>query len=274
MSNSTSDLMSAALRLAKLTEMPVDTDIMVPGDNIKKVLIGIDMETAEILLAKELGCDCVVSHHPKNINAAYANIMDHHIDKMVACGVPMNKAQKVLRPKKDAVALGRHSANSERFASAARLLGMPYMCIHTPADLIGEALVQDLLDSRFGDKPKTTLKEVVDAMNEQVYEYKKSVIKTAIKVGDESSYAGKIYVSMSGGTNGGAGVLKAYYEAGIGTVVQMHTVEEDIKAIKEQNIGNLVVAGHMASDSIGINRIIDQWEKMGVQVIVMSGIVR
>jgi len=269
----TNDLMNVALKLAGLPKMPVDTDIMVPGENIKKVLVGVDMETAEILLAKELGCDCVVSHHPKNTNADYADIMDHHIDKLVECGAPINKAQKVLKVKKDAVALNRHTANSERFASAARLLGMPYMCIHTPADLIGEAVVQKLLDDKLGKNPKATLKDVLDTMNE-LDEYKKSVIKTVIRAGDEKSYTGKIYVSMSGGTNGGMGVLKAYFEAGIGTIIQMHTVEEDIKAVKEQNIGNLVVAPHMASDSIGINRIIDQWEKMGVEVIAISGIVR
>jgi hypothetical protein len=179
----------------------------------------------------------------------------------------------VVKAKKDAVALSRHTANSERFESAARLLGMPYMCIHTPADLIGEAIIQKLMDEKLGGNPKATLKDVLDVIN-GLDEYKKSEIKTEIKAGDEKAYAGKIYVSMSGGTNGGAGVLKAYFEAGIGTVIQMHTVDEDIKAVKEQNIGNLVVAPHMASDSIGLNRIIAEWEKMGVEVIVMSGIVR
>jgi putative NIF3 family GTP cyclohydrolase 1 type 2 len=266
--------MNEALKLAGLTRMPVDTDIMVPGQDIKKVLIGIDMDTAEILLAKELGCDCVISHHPKNTNADYADIMDHHIDKLVACGVPVNKAQKALKSKKETVALNRHSNNSERFASAARLLNMPYMCIHTPADLIGEAVVQNLMDERFGHNPKTTLKEVIDALNSEIDEYRKSVVKAVIRAGEEKSYAGKIYVSMSGGTNGGAAVLRAYFEAGIGTVIQMHTVEEDIKAVKEQNIGNLVVCGHMSSDSIGVNRIIDRWEQMGVEALVMSGIVR
>ena len=171
------------------------------------------------------------------------------------------------------VDLNRHGSNAERALSAAKLLGMPFMCIHTPADLISEAVVQELLDKKLAQNPKATLKDVLDAMNE-LDEYKKSVIKTVIRVGDEKSYAGKVYVSMSGGTNGGAGVLKAYYDAGIGTVVQMHSVEEDIKAIKEHNIGNLVIAPHMASDSIGMNKIFAEWEKMGVEVVIMSGLIR
>ena len=129
MGHSTADLMNVALKLANLKEMPVDTDIIVPGNDVKKILIGIDMDTAEILLARELGCDCVVSHHPKNIHPDYADIMDHHVDKLVACGVPINKAQRVLKVQKDAVALGRHGNNSERFGSAAKLLGMPYIVV-------------------------------------------------------------------------------------------------------------------------------------------------
>ncbi len=33
------------------------------------------------------------------------------------------------------------------------------------------------------------------------------------------------------------------------------------KAVEEQGIGNIVVAGHMASDAIGLNKIVEAWEK-------------
>jgi len=264
--------MDAALRLANLDEMPVDTDILVDG-NVTKVLVGIDMDTAELLLAKELGCDCVVSHHPKNSNPDYAEIMNRHIDKMVESGVPINKAQRALRDSKDKVAKSRHVGNTERFASAAKLLGMPYMCVHSPADLITEEVLQKLVDKKLNGNPRATIKDVLEALN-TVPEFEKATIKTAVRVGDEKSYAGKTVVCMSGGTNGGAAVLKAYFDAGVGTVIQMHATEDDIKAAKEQNIGNLVVTPHMASDSVGMNVILDEWRKMGVEVVVMSGMVR
>ncbi len=77
---------------------------------------------------------------------------------------------------------------------------------------------------------------------------------------------------MAGGTNGGADVLKAYFEAGVGTIVCMHVPEDVKKAVQEQNIGNVIVAGHMASDSIGLNVIIEAWKKEGLDVTKMSGI--
>jgi UDP-N-acetyl-D-mannosaminuronic acid transferase (WecB/TagA/CpsF family) len=92
-------------------------------------------------------------------------------------------------------------------------------------------------------------------------------------VGSEESFAGKVFVTMAGGTSGGKEVFKAYFEAGVGTLVVMHVPEDVIKAVKEQNIGNVLVAGHMASDSVGINLIIKEFEAQGLEVTRMAGVI-
>ena len=109
----TTDLMNTALKLAHLDKMPYDTDIIVAGENIKKVLIGIDMETPELLLAQQLGFDCVVSHHPKADSCVvdFAKVMDVQIDRMVKSGIPINKAQKVLRAKQISIDITKHASN-------------------------------------------------------------------------------------------------------------------------------------------------------------------
>lgn len=53
----------------------------------------------------------------------------------------------------------------------------------------------------------------------------------------------------------------------------MHAGEEDIKAVSEQNVGNIIIAGHMPSDSYGMNRIFEAWEQRGVKVTRMSGVI-
>jgi putative NIF3 family GTP cyclohydrolase 1 type 2 len=269
----TKQMMDIAIELAGLNEVPHDSGINLVGDNIKKVLIGIDMETPELLLGKELGYDCVVSHHPKAEGSVvnFSKVMDVQIDKMVEFGVPINKAQKVLRKKQNTVELGGHVSNYDRHASSARLLGMPYMNIHLPADIITEEIVQKHLDKKLNDNPKRTLGDVVDALNEMDV-YKNALSNPVIRVGGKNDYAGKIAVLMAGGTNGGTDVMKAYFEAGVGTIVCMHVPEDVKKAVAEQNIGNVIVAGHMASDSIGLNVIIEAWEKEGLEVTKMSGI--
>ena len=268
----TQDLMNSALELAGLDKMPEDCGITVPGENIKKVLMGVDMDTAELLLAKELGYDCVVTHHPRSTNPDILDVMKDHIKKLEALGVPRNRSQKRLEERREELSYMHHVTNSRRSESAAKLMGMPFISIHTPADIIGETYVQKFLDEKFAGKSETTLQEVVEAL-EEISEYKNSARKPIIRVGKKKSYAGKIYVLMSGYTGPGPDILKEYFEAGVGTLVCMHIPEKDAKIIKEQNIGNVLVAGHMSSDSLGLNRIAGKWREAGVEVTLMSGIV-
>lgn len=269
----TKEMMSMALECAHLETVPEDSTISVHGEDIKKVLIGVDMETQELLLAKELDVDCVVSHHPKADSARvdFSKVMTKQIHRMVEFGVPINKAQKVLSKKLKSVELRTHVANYDRVSSAAKLLEMPFMNIHMPADLIGQEIVQNHLDERFKNEPEKKLADVIDALNE-LEVYKNALAGPVIRVGSKDSYAGKIAVLFAGGTNGGEDVFKAYFEAGVGTIVCMHVPEDVKKAVEKQNIGNVIVAGHMASDSIGLNEIIKAWESKGLEVIKMSGI--
>ncbi|EYE88502.1 hypothetical protein Q428_07440 [Fervidicella metallireducens AeB] len=113
----TKEIMDIALSLSGLKETPSDSGIIVEGENIKKVLIGVDMDTPELLVAKEMGFDLVISHHPKtgspDIN--FHNVMLRQIDKMVEFGVPINKAQKALREKVGSIERASHPGNFDRF---------------------------------------------------------------------------------------------------------------------------------------------------------------
>lgn len=270
----TREIMELALKLAGLDEIPEDSGILVEGQSIKKVFTGVDMDTAEIMLAKQLGADLVIAHHPVtgSPRVKLHRVMLSQIDRMVEAGVPINKAQKALKEKMDEVERMLHVDNYDRAASAARLLGMPFMNIHTPADIIAQRTVQEHIDKRLGDKPKATLKDLTDCLME-LPEYKKTPAGPVIRIGSDGDYCGRVFVTMAGGTGGGVNVYKAYFEAGVGTLVVMHAKEDVIKAVKEQNIGNIMVAGHMASDSIGMNGILSALESRGIEVIRMAGII-
>lgn len=57
--------MRLALRIAELKKILEDSAIYVNGNNIRKVLFGIDAGAPELLLAKQLGYDAVIAHHPQ-----------------------------------------------------------------------------------------------------------------------------------------------------------------------------------------------------------------
>ncbi|KAF0195215.1 MAG: hypothetical protein FD169_1462 [Bacillota bacterium] len=270
----TQEIMDLVLSLAGLSSMPSDSAILVPGENIKRVLVGVDMGTAEILLAHKLKVDLVIGHHPVGgtSRTEFPEVMKRQIDKMVSVGIPINKAQKVLAKKMGEVERSGHASNYDQAWSAARLLNMPFMGIHTPTDMLAERTVEAKLEEKLAGNPKATLQDILDALNEMP-EYQKTLSKPAIRLGAPKDYAGKPVVIMAGGTNGGVDVVKAYFEAGIGTTISMHMPEDVLKAVREQNIGNVIVAGHMASDSVGINVFLKALEERGIEVLRMSGVI-
>ena len=269
----TQDMMDLALELAGIDETPEDSGVVVPCEEIRRVMIGVDIDTADLLLAERLGVDLVIGHHPVTGSPAVNmyRVMERQIELMTGAGVPINKAQKVLRERMGSVERGSHPRNYDRVGSAARLLGMPLMNIHLPLDIVTETVVQAHLDEKLTQE--STLQDVVDALKD-IPEYDGEPAGPRIRYGSEGDYAGKVFVSMAGGTNGGSAVMKAYFEAGIGTLVLMHIPEDVLKAVRDQGIGNILVAGHMRSDSVGINRFIAALEERDIDVISMGGIIR
>ena len=269
----TKEIMDLALELAGLDEVPADSAIIVEGKNIKKVLVGVDMGTAELLLAKELGVDCVIGHHPvgDTTRTKFTEVMKNQINRMVTAGVPINKAQKVLAEKINEVDVRLHPANYDQATSAARLLNIPYIGIHTPCDIIAERTVQEHMDKVYAANPKATIQDLIDELM-TIPEYQNSLSEPKARVGSNDDYCGKPFVTMAGGTGGGAAVFNAYFDAGVGTLVNMHIPMPDVKKVKEHGVGNVLVAGHMASDSVGINGVMNELEKRGIEVIRMSGV--
>src|SRR3990167_142849 len=115
-----------------------DTRVLYVAEDkeIKKVLVGIDIEAAEILLAKQLGdIDLVISHHPMGRALADLHeVMELQADVLNQYGVPINVAEQMLHERISEVARGINPKNHWQAIDAAKLLGVNLMCMHTVAD--------------------------------------------------------------------------------------------------------------------------------------------
>lgn len=263
----TQEIMSLALSLAGFKQVPSDTAIYVEGENIKKVLMGVDIEAAELILAKQLGYDAAISHHPKGGKAiiSFHKVFDRHVEQMVEAGVPMEVAKKAVEKKRRALEVEMHTRNYDHAISVAKLLNMPYMNIHTPLDEIGRRRMKSQIERNVGAKENATVEEVVSALKE-LPEFSNAVTDIKIRLGKGGDKAGKIVVSHGAGTNGGYEVAKTYFKHGIGTVVYIHVSVSDLEKLRADGVGNLIVTGHIASDSLGINPFINELERRGVSV--------
>lgn len=258
--------MDVALKLASFETVPADSAIYVEGEKVEKALFGIDAGVSELLLAKHLGCDAVISHHPKGGTAVvgFHKVFSRHVPQMVAAGVPRHEAESAVQKKIMSLEVEMHARNYGHEVDVARLLKMPFMNIHTPLDQLGRVIMMQKIGD--GTKENATVKEVVATL-EALPEFQNA--KTAIKIslGAPLNPAGKIIVSHGAGTNGGYEIAKTYFKHGVGTLIYIHISPVDLEKLKADKVGNLLVTGHVASDSIGINPFIEALENRGVSVV-------
>lgn len=243
------------------------------GKEVKKIMVGIDIQPGEILMAKELGVDTIISHHP--IGSALADlgdVMNLQSDVLAMYGVPINVAEALTKERVSEVARGVSASNHYRTVDAARLMDINLVCFHTPCD----NLVATFLDKLIKKAKPETVGEIIKLLK-TVPEYQEAIKRKAgptIFVGSQESSAGKIVVTeITGGTEGAVGIYEKMSQAGIGTIIGMHMDEERKKAAAKYYV-NVVVAGHISSDSIGVNLLLDELEKKKIEIVPCSGLIR
>jgi putative NIF3 family GTP cyclohydrolase 1 type 2 len=245
---------------------------------VKKILVGIDIEVGEILLADKLreerGLDLVISHHPEG--RAYAllhDVMWLQLDLLRESGVYPLVARKLLEERIREVERKILPQNHTRAVDAARLINMPFMCMHTPADNHVFVFLKKLMRE---EKPKE-VRDIVDILS-QIPEYKEAEQGLTggprILLGSPRRKVGKILFEMTGGTEGSKDIFDKLYKAGVRTLISMHLSEEHLKKAKEANL-NVVIAGHISSDTLGLNLLLDRIEKEeSLEIIACSGFKR
>ena len=236
-----------------------------PETDIKKAIVGIDMQAGEILLTyllnrdKKENIDLIISHHPEgHALAQLYDVMKLQAEIMASHGVSISVAEQLMDKRIVEIERRLLPANHTRAVDTAMLLGLPMMCIHTPAD----NCVASYLTKIFEKKKPKTLKDIMDILKD-IPEYRKAMkIQSPPKIvnGSEKNKCGKIIVDMTGGTEGTKDIFEKYANSGISTLVGMHFSENHLENAKKANL-NMVVAGHVSSDTLGLNLLFDEIEK-------------
>ena len=260
----TQDIMRAALRQAHFKTIPADSGIHVKG-RIRKALVSIDVGTSELLLAKTLGCDGVISHHPAGGTARLEGykVFERHVDQLTGAGVPRNVAEEAVSPKYNQLEIQHHPDNYDQTPTAAKKLGLGLLTIHSPCDEIGRRI---LVKHTKGVDEKSTVGQLQSRIRE-LPEYKKAETKIEVRLGSARNKMGKLAVSHAAYTNGGYDVAKAYYNNGVGTITYIHISDADLSKLRADGRGNMLVLGHIASDWLGINPLLRELERNGVETL-------
>ncbi|HEX7586212.1 MAG TPA: NGG1p interacting factor NIF3 [Patescibacteria group bacterium] len=268
--------------LEKLTNPYSDTRIHFDNGikNVKRVMVGIDIDSADMMVARYLSnhnpkepIDLVINHHP--IGKALldlGDVMHLQADVWEQYGMPINIAESITKLRVSEVSRDVNPANSFKVIDTAKILNLSLMNVHTPADNLVAQFVRKKIEKNKPEYVGDILKSLLE-----IPEYKQAAkmgFGPRLFTGTEDNRVGKIaFAEITGGTEGSPKIYEKVAAAGIGTIISMHQSEEHRKEAEKYHI-NVVIAGHISSDSIGMNLFLDELEKRGIKILPTSGLIR
>ncbi|MGQ9700317.1 MAG: hypothetical protein ACUVQS_04580 [Candidatus Bipolaricaulaceae bacterium] len=104
-------------------------------------------------------------------------------------------------------------------------------------------------------------------------EFRNALTTMEVVVGNSRNPAGKVAVIHGAGTNGGYPVAKALFDHGVDTVLYIHIRPHEAHRLAQEYGGqgkNLVVTGHIAGDSLGINPFAEELRRRGLRVSTLD----
>lgn len=243
---------------------------------VRKAAVGIDIESEEILMISELNrkgrnIELAIAHHPegKGVYHLYEMVKLQE-ELLMRSGVSVSSAEGILGETGAKYKKAFTGVNYNRAVKSAELLNINFMNIHTPADNMVHSYIMKIMEEK---KPETLDDIIKVLLEEKEYEMAEKDGAGPVIINGKGSYrAGKIYVDMTGGVEASKKMYKAMESAGVSTIIGMHMSEEHLEEAKKNCI-NVIMAGHMASDSLGMNLILDEIEKIEPfeEIVEMSG---
>jgi len=180
---------------------------------------------------------------------------------MVEKGVPRKVAEEAAGELVDRVEVRTHPANYLHDVEFAKMLKMPLMNIHLPIDQITRMRLLRAIE----DSKAKTVGELIRSL-ERIDEFRNAKTRIRLRMGKESNPLGKWVLLFAAWTNGGYPVAKAFFENGLDTVIYLHVDYDELVKLRRDCKGNLVVLGHMAGDSVGINIFLGALREKGLKI--------
>lgn len=254
-----SKLIDRALALSGQRELSNDSyyNYKYLNKPIHYILAGIDMGTPEILAANQIEFDCVFGHHPAGGSAIQNLHMDimYQITKLNKLGIIDDYCIKYIKGLSCKIEYDYYGFNYYRTPSLAELLNINFLTIHTTIDILTEKFIEEVILKKL-----STNSSIIDLINElkTVNEIKQSIEDPRIVRGIPENTIGIVVPIFTCSPD--PNIFDLYFSRGIDTIIAMYVTSNfDVSKIPDDK--NLVVLGHMAGDSIGMNILLSDLKR-------------
>jgi len=250
---------------------------------IKKVIVWIDVEWPEVLLVNEYNkknpsspIDLIIWHHPEakallDLDKIMKEMLPYNDNKF---GVPINQTEKLNESRIWKVSRSLSPLNYNRVLPFVSMLDIPFMWFHTPADNMCYTYISDLIDKNLSKI--NNLQDIIDLLETipEIQISKKNWMWAKIWNWSKESRPWKIVAAwITGWTSWSKDIYKKYADAWIWTLLMMHISEDHLEEAKKHNL-NVIMTDHMASDSLWMNLILDEYEKNWIEIMEFSWFIR
>jgi hypothetical protein len=146
------------------------------------------------------------------------------------------------------------------------------MNIHTPLDEIGRQRVQSRLDDLAAAHPGATVGDVMQMLQEFA-EVRNARVPPILAAGSADGPAGRTLFAHGALDIPTYAMLKTYYAHGIRTVLTLRIGPADLARLRREQMGTLIVVGHMAGDSLGFTPFLAALRQIGLEITTFSGVI-
>lgn len=271
---STDTLIQIALDMTGWENVPGDSGVHVPSERVERLLVALDVDTGDLLLARDLGYDAVLAHsHVGTASELTAwRVYHRHVELLTAAGVPRYTAEEAVMDRTEQLRVAAHRTNHERISGPAHLMGMPFLNVKSPVDELGRQALQRTVDDLLRTDDGITVGEVCAHLSASFAEFQHAPTQIAVRLGTTEAPVGRTVVVHGASVAGDAAIARTYFDHGIDTVIYVSITPTDLRLLKRTATGNLVVTGRAASLSVGLNIYLRRLAEYGVEITRLNGI--
>lgn len=247
---------------------------------VQRVAIGLDVGQDEILTIQEWEeknnktVDLFISHHPRGrVVGTFPHVLKTQLGNLSSQGVKTAGLEKYYDKQLRTEQEETRAANPYRTLDTLRILKKNFVSIHTPFDNMAARFVEQYIKNS-GARTLHECTESLLRIPEYEIFFRETSVRPVMHVGKGREPLGKFLLTeFTGGEEGPTAVYQRMRQAGFNTLVVMHISQPALREARKRKL-NVISAGHMCSDSVGLNLFCDILETKGIEIIPLGGLIR